>query len=42
MTLHAHAHDSAAKHVSGQAHYIDDLVEPVGTCLLYTSDAADE
>lgn len=24
-------HDSAAKHVSGTATYIDDMVEPVGT-----------
>ena len=31
-------HDSAVKHVSGRAIYVDDIA----TCLLYTSDAADE
>ena len=28
-------HDSAAKHVSGRAEYIDDMVEPVGTLHAY-------
>ncbi len=27
----SHAHDSAAKHVRGDAQYIDDILEPVGT-----------
>ena len=33
-------HESGAKHVSGYAHYTDDISEPEGTlygCLLYTS-----
>ena len=28
---HAHAHESAVKHVTGTADYTDDLMEPVGT-----------
>ena len=28
-------HDSAKKHVTGEALYIDDMVEPVGTCHAY-------
>ena len=40
-------HDSAHKHVSGAAKYVDDIAVPENTleilfCLLYTSDAADE
>ena len=31
----SHIHESAAKHVSGSAVYIDDMVEPVGTCHAY-------
>src|SRR5258707_9298944 len=36
----ATAHDSAAKHVAGEATYIDDLPEPAGLLHLYVGQSA--
>ena len=33
------AHDSAHKHVSGEAVYIDDIPEPPGTLQLYAAQS---
>src|SRR5215475_14690390 len=35
----ASAHDSAHKHVSGEAVYIDDIPEPPGTLQLYAAQS---
>lgn len=37
-----HKHDSATKHVTGQAEYCDDILEPIGTLHAYlgVSDVA--
>ena len=34
------AHDSAAKHVSGEAVYIDDIPEPARTLQIYVGQSA--